>query len=205
MLQSATATPTSPDGDDASIQLSQMFRASLEALSRPGTPRPLAFDAAPAPLSPAAAALIWTVSDADAPIWVAPSRQSTEIEQFIRFRTGVAPLAAPEGAAFFIGRWDELAESPMSLGSPEYPDRSTTLIIEVDGFAAGLGASLSGPGLAQPAPLSVDGVDYRFWPFVERNAALFPLGVDMFLCASDQIVGLPRSTQPDAFSSSEAR
>ena len=193
--QKAPPRPASSD-DDASIQLSKMFRAALEALSRPGTPRPLALGGAPAPLSPAAAGLIWTVSDSDAPLWVAPSRQSIEIEQFIRFRTGAAPMAAPQGAAFFIGRWEELAESPMSLGSPEYPDRSTTLIVEVDGFDNGPAAHLSGPGLAHPAALPVAGVDDRFWPFVERNAALFPLGVDMFLCANDQIVGLPRSTQP---------
>ena len=199
------STPAAPssliggahDPDGASVQLSRLFRAALEAMAKPGAPTQAAFDAAPAPLSPAAGALIWTLSDADATVWTAPSRRTPEIDQFIRFRTGAAPESSPENADFFIGRWQELFDAPAAIGDPEYPDRSTTLIVEVDGFGGGPTAELSGPGLAKPLELSIAGVDHSFWPYASRNAALFPLGVDMFLCAGDQIVGLPRSTQPN--------
>ena len=35
-----------------------------------------------------------------------------------------------------------------ALGTSEYPDRSTTLVLQVDRFGGGEGLSLAGPGIA---------------------------------------------------------
>lgn len=189
----------------ASTRNAQAFRAILDALSRPGAPVTLAptlTAEAPAPLSPACAMVLTTLVDADARVWLAPSRRTEEIERLLRFQTSAAPAASPRGAAFLCGRWDELVDAEPDLGTPTYPDRSATLLIEVDDLAqferqnAPDGAArLSGPGLAAPTALLVEGVGPDFWRYAQENAGRYPCGVDFIFCAGRRLVGLPRSTR----------
>lgn len=187
---------------DPPIAFAHAFRVMLRAMSRPGAPvefdpRHLTELAAPGPMSGAAAAVLVTLADADAPVWLGPSRRTPEIEGYLRFRCGATLLDDPQAAAFAYGTWRDVAEATLAIGSPEYPDRSTTVLLDVEDFENGPAARLSGPGLAEPARLAVGGVDREFWDWCARNAALFPLGVDTLLCAGDRIVGLPRSARPE--------
>ena len=181
----------------------ERFRIILDAMARPGVPQRISLeDAPPEPLSAAAAAVVTTLVDGDAPCWFAPRRRTPAALRMLRFSTGSAAAEATEDARFLLGAWSELAEIDAAIGEPEYPDRSATLILEVDGFGAdafapGFGADLTGPGVRDKVRLVVDGVDERFWPRIAENAARFPLGFDLILTAGDQIVGLPRSTQPE--------
>ena len=43
-----------------------------------------------------------------------------------------------------------------ALGTPEYPDRSTTLVLQVERFGTGQPLALSGPGIADSASFSRD-------------------------------------------------
>jgi alpha-D-ribose 1-methylphosphonate 5-triphosphate synthase subunit PhnH len=52
---------------------------------------------------------------------------------------------------------------------------------------------LEGPGLREPAILTVDGLPADFAERWRRNNALFPRGIDLILCAGDRIAALPRS------------
>lgn len=157
------------------------FRAIMQAIARPGMVHDLT---APAPegLSPAAAATLLVLADATTPVWTAKGRD------WIVFHTG-APIAEERGAAAFaVGAWDDLAPlEDWPIGTPDYPDRSATLIVEVSTMA-GSGPRLTGPGIETEARLPLPDP-----AALARNAALYPLGVDLILTCSSSVAALPRS------------
>ncbi|MEM0944535.1 MAG: phosphonate C-P lyase system protein PhnH, partial [Pseudomonadota bacterium] len=96
-------------------------------------------------------------------------------------------------AAFALGIWADLAPlEAYALGTPEFPDRSASLIVEMPDLAAE-GARLTGPGIETEARLSLPAIT----PF-QRNAALFPLGLDFYFTAADRLACLPRTTRVEA-------
>ncbi|MEM6488745.1 MAG: phosphonate C-P lyase system protein PhnH, partial [Pseudomonadota bacterium] len=148
---------------------------------------------APAGVSPAAAALVLLMADPDTPIWLdAPAEAALP---WILFHTGAPRVAAPGEAALALGRWDALMPlDAWAQGTPEYPDRSATLIVEVAALTGGPALALSGPGIRDSqaiSPLLPAGAAAA----LAANAARFPLGVDLFLAAGAQVMGLPRSTR----------
>lgn len=198
-----------------SAALAGGFRAALSALSEPGRiiqTAPLAAHPIPG-VSDAAANLLLILSDADAPWWLAPRLATPETARRLTFETGVSGADDPRAAAFLVGAWADLAAGPVdaaAIGDPEYPDRGTTLIVEATSIASeraaageiiageqGASARLSGPGLARPCRVALDlggGRDSAdFWRWMVANTARFPLGLDVFVCAGDQLLGLPRS------------
>jgi alpha-D-ribose 1-methylphosphonate 5-triphosphate synthase subunit PhnH len=80
-------------------------------------------------------------------------------------------------------------------GSDEYPDRSTTLIVQATALTAGAGKRLTGPGIAGEARLAVEGVPERFWAELRDNHARVPRGVDVILAAPAGVAALPRTTR----------
>src|SRR5262249_22174632 len=112
--------------------------ALMDALARPGTVRPLTpAAAAPPPLSATAAAVALTMLDYETPVWLdAPLAQSPQVADWIRLHAGARVTPDPRQAAFaFIA---DPVHAPafdgFSLGTPEYPDRSATLVLQVEGF-----------------------------------------------------------------------
>lgn len=164
------------------------FRAVLEALARPGRIERLDGAAPPAPLSPAAGALALVLFGPDTPVHLVPGHDTAAIRDWLAFHTG-APLVPAEEAAFAIGAWAALQPiARFRIGEAEYPDRSATLIVEMEALTA-TGPRLTGPGIAHEARLSLpETAAFR------ANRALFPLGFDTFLTAGDLVAGLPRST-----------
>ncbi len=173
-------------------QSSRVFRAALDAMSRPGTIVGVAGAAPPKPLSPAAGALILTLCDRTTPLFLAPSHDTAEVRQWIAFHCA-APIVAADAASFAVGTWAALAPlDRFSIGTPEYPDRSATLIAEMETLVAS-GPRLTGPGIRNEARLSLPETQA-----FRANAARFPLGWDMFLTAGNQIAALPRTTKVEA-------
>ncbi len=166
------------------------FRAAMEVMARPGTIADLGFAAPPAPLSVAAGTLLLVLCDPDTPVWLAGACDTGAVRDWLAFHTG-APLASGPGAcAFAVGRWDALVPlSAYRAGTAEYPDRSATLIVELDTLAPG-GTVLEGPGIAGQAALPLpDPAAFA------ANAAQFPLGVDAFFTCGTRVAALPRSTK----------
>lgn len=173
---------------DPAPQAARAFRAILRAMARPGTVETIEGAAPPAPLSRAAGAVLLTLCDADTPLHLAGAADTRDVRDWIGFHLG-APLAGPERAAFAVGRWDDLRLADYPVGSPEYPDRSTTLIVELDRLDPA-GATLRGPGIRDTARLSLPEV-----AAFRANRALFPLGLDFILTCGDRLAALPRSTR----------
>lgn len=172
------------------------FRAVLEALSRPGTIVPLPeLPPAPAPLYATTGAIALALADLDAPVSLDAALATDEIAGWLRFHAG-CPIVAPAEAAFaLIGDAAALSDfDGFALGSPEFPDRSTTLVVQVPALRAE-GLRLSGPGIRDTATLGVDGLSDGFWRAWADNALLFPQGIDVVFASPDAVCGLPRTTR----------
>lgn len=149
---------------DPALASQAAFRAILRAIASPGTIETCGTGLAPpSPLSPAAAAAILTLADFETPLWIAPSLAATgEAAAYLNFHTG-APLAlSPHDAAFALIdlEWDSLDLKSFAQGAPDYPDRSTTVVMQTRSLARRQGMRVSGPGVRgtaeiafEPAPL----------------------------------------------------
>lgn len=174
---------------EAPLQSARAFRDILEAMARPGTIRNVAGAAPPAPLSVAAGVALLTLADSTTPLHLADRADCAPVRDWIAFHIG-APLCAPEEAEFAIGTWEALQPvTRFRIGQPDYPDRSATLIVEVERLA-NHGPALTGPGIATATWLSLPET-----AAFHANRALFPLGFDCLFTCANRIAGLPRSTR----------
>lgn len=174
---------------DPPRESARAFRAAMEAMARPGTRHEVAGPDVPG-LSPAAAVLLLTLTDPTTPVFL--GGKATQARDWLTFHTG-APVAGKAGATFAVGAWADLTPlDPYAIGTPDYPDRSATLIVEADRLDAG-GARLSGPGIETETrfPLPDPAA------FV-RNAALYPQGLDFYFTHGTWLAALPRSTRVEA-------
>ncbi|MEC9347393.1 MAG: phosphonate C-P lyase system protein PhnH [Pseudomonadota bacterium] len=186
-----------PGFTDPVMGAQSAFRTVLDALARPG--RILAFPElppAPSPLAPAAAAVLLTLADFDTPLWLDPAARIPAVTDWLRFHAGCVFTDKPAGAAFALatGAAAMPALSALAIGTDDYPDRSTTLVLQVADLSCEGGLRLTGPGIPGSATLSVEGLPQGFVAQWQANHALFPLGVDLLLVSGDRIAGLPRTT-----------
>lgn len=173
---------------NAPLDAAHAFRAIMNAMAQPGTIEEISGAEPPAPLSVSAGAVILTLCDPETPIHLVGPYDTQTIRDWITFHTG-APMTAPQNAAFALGLWGDMPLADFPLGTAEYPDRSTTLIVERDALTQ-TGASLQGPGIKETASLSLPESD----AFV-RNRACFPLGLDFIFTSGTSLAALPRSTR----------
>ncbi|MDO5370511.1 phosphonate C-P lyase system protein PhnH [Paracoccus sp. (in: a-proteobacteria)] len=177
---------------DAPVESARAFRAILEAMARPGTIHPVEGAASPAPLSPAAGVALLTLADPTTPLFLAGGADCPYVRDWVAFHIG-APFAPAEEAAFALGTWADLQPvARFRIGQADYPDRSATLIVEMDRLEAD-GPRLTGPGIRDAARLSLPEV-----AAFQANRALFPLGWDCILTCGDRLAALPRSTRVEA-------
>jgi alpha-D-ribose 1-methylphosphonate 5-triphosphate synthase subunit PhnH len=175
-----------------------IFRALLEAMSRPGrvvaVPAPIE---TPPPLHAAAAAVCLTLVDFETPLWLDPPARTDDVVEYIHFHCGAPIAAEPDEAAFALvigSAWAPVLDR-FGQGTDEEPERSATLIVQVDGLDAGEGARLSGPGIAGEAGLRAAGLPTAFWTALRANRSAFPRGVDVILTAGCRLAALPRTTR----------
>lgn len=173
---------------DPAVQSAHAFRALLAAMARPGTMQTVTGAQPPAPLSVAAGVALLTLADPTVPVHLAGAADTEAVRAWIAFHCG-APLVAAERAAIALGTWDALQPvSRFSMGLPDYPDRSATLIVELPALTAS-GAQLRGPGIRDRAELSLP----ETAAFI-ANRARFPLGFDCLFTSGSTLAALPRST-----------
>ena len=183
-------TATLSGGFDAPPQQSALaFRQIMEAMARPGQIRDTSGATPPAPLSEAAATVILTLCDTETPLYLAGAHDTPDVRQWISFHCG-APFCGPSVCTFAIGTWEALAPlGAYPVGTPEYPDRSATLIVETDTLTR-TGATLTGPGIREQITLSLpDRTAFQ------ANATQFPLGLDFILTSGTTLAAVPRSTR----------
>ena len=174
------------------------FRAVLQAMAAPGTVLrlPVAV-AAPYPMNSATTAICLALADFETPVWLGPAGAAPAAEAYLRFHCG-CPITAEAGEAAFAILTDfdgDLLLERFGHGTMEYPDRSATLLVQVDSLDADGRQTLYGPGIEHSAPLRVGSLGMQFIEQWGRNGRSFPLGVDLVFCCGQSITALPRTTR----------
>jgi alpha-D-ribose 1-methylphosphonate 5-triphosphate synthase subunit PhnH len=184
---------------DPPLQAQSVFRLVLDAMARPGRIKTLSDNAptAPAPLDDAGFALALTLLDFETPAWLDPKLAAPDVVESLRFHCG-CPIAEQAGAAAFALIGDASALPSFSVfdhGTPDYPDRAATLIVQAEGIAEGEGWTLTGPGIDGETGLRVLGLPGDFTGRWAANANAYPNGIDMIITVGRQLVCLPRTTK----------
>jgi alpha-D-ribose 1-methylphosphonate 5-triphosphate synthase subunit PhnH len=182
----------------------RIFRILLDAMCHPGRRFSLGgrfagldglAAAVPAPL----AAALLSLADFETPVWL-EAAFAADLGPLLRFHAGTPLAAEPRQAAFAVARANAVPPlDAFAWGSPEYPDRSTTLLIVVEALSGGEPHLVSGPGIAAPFAFAPRGLPPAFWQQRRDMQAEFPLGVDCLLFDRDGVAALPRTTVASAF------
>jgi alpha-D-ribose 1-methylphosphonate 5-triphosphate synthase subunit PhnH len=178
--------------------LALQFRSILACFAKPAVPASIATTTnAPLPLLPSTACLVLTLFDYQTPVWLSAALNTDAVRKFIRFHTGAAITANVGEASFAIMTMDEAnVDWPdFNLGTHEYPDRSTSVIVQVQSFTGYPAVEVSGPGLKDPVSFQLEAANADFWKRMQDNACLFPIGVDFVFSSPQQLAVLPRSSR----------
>ncbi|MBI0533280.1 phosphonate C-P lyase system protein PhnH [Sphingomonas sp. TX0543] len=200
MTQHAFTPPASasllPGFADPVFDSQATFRAIMTATAYPG--RVITLDQnqqAPEPLSSATGALALTLLDGETSVWLAPSAAGEAVRTWLGFHTGVPVSGEADVARFAVV--SDPSEMPgltaFAQGTDEYPDRSTTLIIQVSSLDQGPPRTWRGPGIKGERSVAIDGLPDSFWSDWDLNRELYPAGVDIFFTCGSAMVGLPRT------------
>jgi len=174
------------------------FRSVMGAMARPGSvQRVRAASGMPFPMMHGTAAIALTLFDHDTPVWLDSAMSAMpDVAKWLKFHTS-APVIADTSVCSFAVFGDAKNLPPLdrfALGSDEYPDRSTTLILQVDGITSGPAYELTGPGIDGTAVLQTT-IPGNLLEQLAINATLFPRGIDVVLVHDDAVVAIPRTTR----------
>jgi alpha-D-ribose 1-methylphosphonate 5-triphosphate synthase subunit PhnH len=184
---------------DKVVSAQSTFHSVMDAMARPGSIQriePVA--GTPAGMMRGTAAIALTLFDHDTPIWLdARMSQTPAVAKWLKFHTSAPVLADSSIASFaLIGDTGSLpALERFSFGSNEYPDRSTTLILQVEGLTQGPAFELRGPGIDGTAVLQAAIQPLDLFERLAINQTLFPRGIDVVLVHDDHVVAIPRTTR----------
>jgi alpha-D-ribose 1-methylphosphonate 5-triphosphate synthase subunit PhnH len=184
---------------DKVLSAQSTFRSVMDAMARPGSVQHIAAaGGTPAAMMRGSAAIALTLFDHDTPIWLDPAMSETpDVSGWLKFHTS-APVINDSSIASFalIGDPKDLAGlDRFAFGSNEYPDRSTTLILQVDSLTRGTTFELRGPGIDGTSTLRASIHPHDLFERLAVNVALFPRGIDVVLVHDDAIVAIPRTTR----------
>jgi alpha-D-ribose 1-methylphosphonate 5-triphosphate synthase subunit PhnH len=191
-------TQTTPQGFEDPVSGPQKtFRAILEAMAYPGQLIKLTNKLhIPPQLNTASAAACLTLLDNETPLWTDLSWDSSAIDWF-QFHCGCSVVTEPCMAHFALIT-QSAAMPPLdhfNIGDDQHPESAATLIVQVERFNDHQVKILSGPGIKTTVHFGPSGIQPAFWEEWQLQAALFPLGVDVFFTCNDMLAALPRTTQ----------
>jgi alpha-D-ribose 1-methylphosphonate 5-triphosphate synthase subunit PhnH len=189
-----------PAGFADKVLLAQStFRSVMDAMARPGTVQGIpAAAGAPAGVMRGTAAIALTLFDHDTPLWLDPlMSEASDVVKWLKFHTGAPVIADPSICSFaLIGDARSLPGlDRFAFGSNEYPDRSTTVILQVESLTQGPTLELRGSGIDGTAVLQAAIQPADLFERLAINATLFPRGIDVVLVTDDAIVAIPRTTR----------
>lgn len=184
---------------DKVLSAQSTFRSVMDATARPGSIQRIASQAgAPDAMMCGTAAIALTLFDHDTPVWLDGRMSATaDVAKWLKFHTS-APIVSDSSTAGFalVGDPHGLPSlDRFAFGSNEYPDRSTTLILQVESLSDGPAIELRGPGIDGTVTLRASIQPQDLFERLAVNAALFPRGIDVVLVHDDAIVAIPRTTR----------
>lgn len=201
--------PLGPGFADAVQQSQAIFRCVLDAMARPGTCHQIPeMPYMPAPLNAASTAIALTLLDDSTPVWLDPMADNKPVRDFLSFHCGCPIVEAPKEGVFALIAGTLPRLDLFNAGTDEFPENSTTLIVQVNAVADGDDINLSGPGIENVATIGDPGLADSFWQQWAEMGVLYPCGVDLILTAEHRLACLPRSVRrvgPDGTTASAGR
>jgi alpha-D-ribose 1-methylphosphonate 5-triphosphate synthase subunit PhnH len=196
--EAGTPPPAGAGRDDEGLRAQRSFNALMRAMAEPGLIEKLAIPpGVPEALPRGLAAVAVTLADFETPLWLDEQLGSAaEVTRYLRFATG-APIVEDPARASFALVCRATAMPPFdcfSAGSDAYPDRSVTIVTEVQTWAAMQRFELTGPGIATVRSFAAGPLPADFEKRMAENQSLFPRGVDLVITSGDEVMALPRST-----------
>ena len=184
---------------DKVLSAQSTFRSVMDAIARPGSVQRIVSAAGTPPaMMRGTAAIALTLFDHDTPVWLDARMSATAgVANWLKFHTS-APVVADSSIASFalVADPENLpALDRFAFGSNEYPDRSTTLVLQVESLTDGPVVELQGPGIDGSAALRASIQPHDLFERLFINATLFPRGIDVVLVHNDSIVAIPRTTR----------
>lgn len=181
---------------DPVLDSQSVFRALMNAMARPASIGCIQTSMVPpAPLGLAVGAIACALIDADTPFWLDATFDSDVLKSWLAFHTGGQPAVSTAEAAFaLVGEpFSMPAFDRFAQGSQEYPDRSATLILQLESLEGGEPFTFKGPGIRNRATIAPRGLPRDFVAQWSANRKRFPRGVDLVLASGDAFACLPRS------------
>ena len=182
---------------DPVFEAQSTFKTLMDCMARPGTIATLSAPSAPPlPMGPGAGVVALTLCDHDTPVYLSPALMEAGVQGWLAFQTGSLLTEDRADAAFAFFETGAVlpALSTFSMGSQEYPDRSTTIVAELPDLTGGAKFTFSGPGIDGETIAAPQGLPPHFENMWRENAALYPRGVDLILVSGADILCLPRTT-----------
>lgn len=198
-MQSAAASTYQGGFSEPVFDAQAVFRQIMNAMARPGTIAAFApLTSPPVPLLAAMGSIAATLFDHDTTIWLEPALSANrDVVNWLTFHTS-APLTTQAFEADFAVFADAKVLSSFenhAQGTQEYPDRSTTILLQIDSLRGGPPLQLSGPGIRDQACITPVGLPGLFCELWAANGLRFPRGVDLLLVAPEGVIALPRTVK----------
>lgn len=197
MAQPIATEGLRPGLADPVLDSQAVFRAILDAMAHPGRIVTLRTPLAPPPpLDPATALVALALVDYETPLWLDDAARTSDVAGYLRFHCGCPLTERPDESLFAIiaGPRAMPPFSAFQAGSDDYPDRSTTLVVQLPALAGGPAWTLRGPGIADRQGFAPAGLPGGFRGWLAENRALFPRGVDFVFTCGASLAAMPRST-----------
>lgn len=200
------------------------FRHLLTAMSQPGTLVELNLAQGFGSMMPASTQVLLALADNSTPVWLSNQfANDIAVKENLNFHLGCSILSGQKNGvqlseiqqkpSFGVISQQDLvnfdwSQTSFFVGCEEYPDRSTTVIVEVAGLStvpcslpepdadSPVVLRLSGPGIEHEARVVVQSLSSTVISIMlsQRKTHKFPLGLDFILVSGEQVVALPRST-----------
>lgn len=169
------------------------FRLILQATSNPGKKVKFMNDNySQKDLHTSSVNIIFTLLDLDTNVFI-QSAQENIISNFIKLHTGSPITKNKVESDFAVVTDGDLDFDSFNEGLDQYPDKATTLIIQIQSMSQGEDFVLSGPGIKNSNRITLSGIPHNFKEKVNANSSKFPLGVDIFLTCKNELISLPRT------------
>ena len=184
-----------PSFKDPVHDAQQTFRALLDALARPGMCQTTTSVTAPDGLTMSCAAACLTLLDLETSVWLQPGIPEAA-KSWLLFHTGCRFTNQPQTADFaVIGDIETMPRlDSFGWGTVEYPEASTSLLLQLPSLQGPHSVTLEGPGILETITFQTS-LGQEFWQQWQEMTDEYPLGLDVWLFAENQVLGLPRTAR----------
>lgn len=184
-----------PGFNDAVHDAQQTFRALLDALARPGIPQMAVSLTSSEGLNPGCAAACLTLLDLETTVWLQPEIPETA-RSWLLLHTGCRFTLQPQASDFAL--ISNMLTMPnldeFNWGTLEYPESSTSLLVQLPTLQGAHSVTLHGPGIPENMTIQTP-LNPNFWQQWQEMTTDYPLGMDCWCFAGQQVLGLPRTAR----------